>query len=307
MTTPTVPAELEVEELQATTTRRIGKRRLTVRRFMRNKPALGGVVLLLLLVLFALAGPHLTHWKYTDNDFLSLSQGPSASHWFGTDEAGGDMFALTARGLQKSLLIGVMASLGTTIVASVVGASVAYFVGWREKLGMWIIDTLMVVPSFLILAMLVANSTGSNSWLAIVGAFILFGWIGYARVLRSLCMSLREREFVLAAKYMGVSSFTIIRRHLIPNLGSVLIIHTVLGVVAAVAAETGLSFLGIGVKPPDTSLGVLMRNGAGSMLTAPWLLIIPTLFLIALTFSMTLIGDGLRDALDPNSASGGAA
>lgn len=120
-------------------------------------------------------------------------------------------------------------------------------------------------------------------------------------------MSLRELDYVKAAKFMGVGSFNIIVRHLIPNLGSVLVINTVLGVVSAVNQETSLSFLGLGIKAPDTSLGTLLNEGQGLSLTAPWVLIIPALILIALTFSVQLIGDGIRDAIDPYSRSVGKA
>jgi peptide/nickel transport system permease protein len=154
---------------------------------------------------------------------------------------------------------------------------------------------------------MVKGATGTSGWLWLTAALTIFGWVGYSRILRSIALSLREREYVAAARFMGVPSFTILRRHMIPNLGSILIINTVLGVVGAVQAETGLSFLGFGITPPDTSLGVLIRAGSGTLLTAPWMFLEPAALLLALCFSMTLIGDGLRDALDPSSASGGRA
>jgi peptide/nickel transport system permease protein len=204
-------------------------------------------------------------------------------------------------------MIGLIASIGITIVAAFVGTAVAYFEGWREKVGVWIIDMLLVIPTFFLLAIMVTGASGTNGWLWLTAALMIFGWVGYARVLRSIALSLREREYVAAARFMGVRSFTILRRHMIPNLGSILIIHTVLGVVYAVQAETGLSFLGFGIRPPDTSLGVLIRAGSGTLLTAPWMFFVPAGLLLALCFSMTMIGDGLRDALDPSSASSGRA
>lgn len=134
-----------------------------------------------------------------------------------------------------------------------------------------------------------------------------FGWIGYARTLRTLTLSLREREYVRAAKFEGVSSFRIIVRHLVPNLGSVLIINTVLGVIGAINGETALSFLGLGIKAPDTSLGTLLNVGQSSVMTSPWVLLVPSAVLVILTFSVQLIGDGLRDAIDPYSRSVGKA
>ena len=181
------------------------------------------------------------------------------------------------------------------MIAAFVGTAVAYFEGWREKVGVWIIDMLLVIPTFFLLAIMVKGATGTSGWLWLTAALTIFGWVGYSRILRSLALSLREREYVAAARFMGVPSFTILRRHMIPNLGSILIINTVLGVVGAVQAETGLSFLGFGITPPDTSLGVLIRAGSGTLLTAPWMFLEPAALLLALCFSMTLIGDGLRD------------
>jgi peptide/nickel transport system permease protein len=286
---------------------RVPKLTLIARRYARSASAVAGLVLFALLVLLAVAGPFLTRWSYDDLDFLALKQPPGATHWLGTDIVGADMFALCVRGLGRSLLIGLIASLGITVIAAFVGTAVAYFEGWREKVGVWVIDMLLVIPTFFLLAIMVKGATGTSGWLWLTAALTIFGWVGYSRILRSIALSLREREYVAAARFMGVPSFTILRRHMIPNLGSILIINTVLGVVGAVQAETGLSFLGFGITPPDTSLGVLIRAGSGTLLTAPWMFLEPAALLLALCFSMTLIGDGLRDALDPSSASGGRA
>jgi peptide/nickel transport system permease protein len=286
---------------------RVPKRTLIVRRFYRNKPAVAGLAVFVLLALLAVAGPFIAPFDYDDPDFLALKQPPSAVHWLGTDVIGADMFALAVRGLGRSLMIGLIASLGITIIAAFVGTALAYFEGWREKVGVWIIDMLLVIPTFFLLAIMVTGASGTNGWLWLTAALTIFGWVGYARVLRSIALSLREREYIAAARFMGVRSLTILRRHMIPNLGSILIIHTVLGVVYAVQAETGLSFLGFGITPPDTSLGVLIRAGSGTLLTAPWMFMVPAALLLALCFSMTMIGDGLRDALDPSSASVGRA
>jgi peptide/nickel transport system permease protein len=296
-----------IEQEQRVVLQRVPKRTLIVRRFCRNKPAVLGFVIFLVLTLLAVVGPFLSPWQYDDPDFSALKQPPTAAHWLGTDVVGADMFALAVRGLGRSLMIGLIASLGITIIAAFVGTALAYFEGWREKVGVWIIDMLLVIPTFFLLAIMVTGASGTNGWLWLTAALTLFGWVGYARVLRSIALSLREREYIAAARFMGVPSLTILRRHMIPNLGSILIIHTVLGVVYAVQAETGLSFLGFGITPPDTSLGVLIRAGSGTLLTAPWMFLVPAALLLALCFSMTMIGDGLRDALDPSSASTGRA
>ena len=306
MATTNSYAAVEANE-ERVAVRRVPKLTLILRRFLRNKPAVGGVVVFLLLALLAIVGPFITQWGYDDLDFTALKQPPSPEHWLGTDVVGADMFALCVRGLGRSLMIGIIASLGVTVIAAFVGTAVAYFEGWREKVGVWLIDMLLVIPTFFLLAIMVKGATGTSGWLWLTAALTIFGWVGYARILRSVALSLREREYIAAARFMGVPSFTILRRHMIPNLGSILIINTVLGVVSAVQAETGLSFLGFGITPPDTSLGVLIRAGSGTLLTAPWMFLEPAALLLALCFSMTMVGDGLRDALDPSSASGGRA
>lgn len=289
------------------TVKRTSKHRLILRRFCRNKQAVIGVFIVILMILYSIFARYLTEWDYDEPDFLSLKDPPSSEHWLGTDVVGGDLFVLTARGLGRSLMIGFIASIGITVIAAFVGAAIAYVEGWAEKAGTWILDMLLVVPTFFLLAIMVSAAPGTSGWIWLTFALMIFGWIGYARVLRSIAQSLRDREYVAAARYMGVKPLTILWRHMIPNLGSILIIHTVLGVVYAVEAETGLSFIGFGITPPDTSLGVLIRAGSATLQTAPWMFLTPALLLLALCYSMTKIGDGLRDALDPSSESGGKA
>jgi peptide/nickel transport system permease protein len=307
MSTTDVVTAAAARQEQRAALQRVPKATLVARRFCRNKPAVAGLAIFTILALLAIAGPFLTSWNYDELDFRALRQPPSAEHWLGTDMVGADMFSLSVRGQGRSLMIGLIASIGITIIAAFVGTAIAFFEGWRENVGVWIIDMLLVIPTFFLLAIMVTGASGTNGWLWLTAALMIFGWVGYARVLRSIALSLREREYVAAARFMGVGSFTILRRHMIPNLGSILIIHTVLGVVYAVQAETGLSFLGFGIRPPDTSLGVLIRAGSGTLLTAPWMFLVPAGLLLALCFSMTMIGDGLRDALDPSSASSGRA
>ncbi len=287
--------------------RRTGRLALVVRRFLRRPSAVAGVVVLLGLIAFAVLGPHLSPWAHDEPDFLALAQPPSAEHWFGTTTGGSDVFALVARGLGRSLLIGILSSVAITFIAAIIGTAIAFFEGWVERVGMWVLDMLLVVPSFLLIAMITRTAAGTSGWLTLTIGLTLFGWVGYARVLRTLTLQLRELDYVHAARYMGVRPFAIIWRHLIPNLGSVLIINTVLGVVGAVNSETALSFIGLGVKAPDVSLGTILQAGQSVVLTSPWVLVAPSLFLVALTFSMQLVGDGLRDAIDPHSPSGGRA
>jgi peptide/nickel transport system permease protein len=164
---------------------------------------------------------------------------------------------------------------------------------------------LLILPSFLILALV--GSHYSGDWKILIVIFTIFGWMLTARVIWSMSTSLREREYVLAARFMGVSSMRTIVRHLVPNIGSLLIVTFTLGVAATVQAETALSFIGFGVKSPDVSLGAMLADGQNSLSTTPWLFYMPAILVVLLTVSMAFIGDGLRDALDPTSQSGGRA
>ncbi|WP_250646232.1 ABC transporter permease [Microbacterium tenebrionis] len=279
---------------------------LYTRRFMRNKPAVGGIIIFVLLVLFAIIGPLIARYDHIELDFLNLGTGPSADHWFGTTASGNDTFAQVAIGLQRSLMIAVSVSLGTTILSAIIGTAAAYFGGRTEKLTLLVIHFMMVVPSFLILSLLSNRSGGDWRVIALIMIFVT-GWYFPARVVWTTALSLREREYVHASRYMGVGGFRIVLRHLIPNIGSLLVINFTLGIVGAVMAETGLSFIGFGVKIPDVSLGSLIGSGANTITSAPWLFYFPAAALTLLTVSMALVSDGLRDALDPTSAAGGRA
>ena len=249
--------------------KRTGKITLYTRRFFRRPSAVVGLVLLVFLILLALFGSKISKWGYDEPDFTALATPPSAEHWLGTTPGGSDMYAMVVRGLGRSLSIGIVSSISITIIAALVGTAISYFEGWFEQVGMWLLDMLLIVPSFLLIALIVSSATGGNDWLWLAFGMTSFGWIGYARTLRTLTLSLREREYVRAAKFEGVSAFRIIVRHLVPNLGSVLIINTVLGVIGAINGETALSFLGLGIKAPDTSLGTLLNVGQSSVMTSP--------------------------------------
>lgn len=283
----------------------LSKWTLYTRRFMRNKPAVGGVIVLLVLILFSTLGPLLSQYQVDSMDFLALSQPPSATHWFGTNGAGNDTYTQTAIGLQRSLMIAVTVSVGTTILSALVGTAAAYFGGWFERFALLFIHFMMVVPTFLLLS-IISNDSG-GVWWVIAFVMIFVGWFFPARIIWTMTLSLREREYVQAARYMGVRGLRIVTRHLIPNIGSLLVINFTLGIVAAVTTETGLSFIGFGVKIPDVSLGSLIGEGSSSIISSPWLFYFPALVLTLLTVSMALIADGLRDALDPTSAAGGRA
>jgi len=282
---------------------RLGRLRLYTRRFARNRPAVAGVLIFVLLVVYSLLGGLLTRWDWSGQDFLALTQPPGASHWFGTNQGGNDVFAQSVHGLQRSLVIALSVAVMTMVIAAVVGAGAAYLGGRVERWTLAVIHFLLVVPSFLILA-LVSNRVGGD-WRVLIPLLTIFGWMFTARVIWSVSTSLRERDYVLLAEFMGVPSWRIVLRHIVPHLGALLIINLTLGVVSTVLAETSLSFLGFGVKTPDVSLGSLLADGSRTITSAPWLFAFPAGLLVLLTVSVTLIGDGLRDALDPSSTAAG--
>src|SRR5690606_27306693 len=199
----------------------LSKWTLYTRRFMRNKPAVAGVVIFVLMVLYSIIVPLLTPYTIDDQDFLNLSTPPSAEHWFGTNAAGNDNWLQTAVGLQRSLMIAVTVSVGVTVLSAVVGTTAAYFRGRIEQITLIIIHFLMVIPAFLIVA-LVSNDAGGD-WRVISLALIFVSWFFPARVIWTLALSLREREYVDAARYMGVPGMRIVLRHLVPNIGSLLV------------------------------------------------------------------------------------
>ena len=280
----------------------LSRGRLVMRRFLRKKVAVGGLVVLVLLGLFAFIGPHLTQWDYRSTDYNSFLQRPSRTHWFGTTQIGQDVYAQTLRGLQKSLIIGLLTAFFSTGLSAVVGACAGYFGGWTDRVLMWFVDLLLVLPAFLIIAILSPSFRG-KTWLIFVFLLAALSWMITARVVRGLSLSLKEQEFVQAARFMGVPPRKIIFRHLLPNMSSLLIIDATLNVGGAILAETGLSYFGFGVQPPDVSLGTLIADGTRSAITFPWLFLFSGGALIITVLAVSVIGDGLRDALDPNSAS----
>ncbi|WP_194825375.1 ABC transporter permease subunit [Nocardia sp. XZ_19_231] len=278
-----------------------GRRKLVWRRFLRNKPAVVGAVILVLMFVASFVLPPLLQWDYQQMDYKALLKPPSLEHPFGTTQIGQDVLAQTMRGLQKSLIIGFCVAIFSSLVAATAGAVAGLLGGWPDRAIMWFVDLLLVVPSFIIIALFAPRTKGSGSIVILIVLLSVFGWMIAARIIRGLTLSLRDREFVRAARYMGAPTRTVILSHIIPNIASILIIDTTLAVGAAISAETGLSFLGFGVQPPDVSLGSLIASGTKSALTYPWLFLFAGGLLITIVLSANLVGDGLRDAFDPGA------
>jgi peptide/nickel transport system permease protein len=277
------------------------RRTLVWRRFLRNRPAVVALALLVLFFVGCYALPPLLPYSYTDLDYYALQQPPSTDHWFGTNALGQDLLALTLRGMQKSMLIGVCVAFIATAIAAAVGSVAGYFGGVRDPILMWIVDLLLVVPSFIVVAIVTPRLGPSDRVFWLIVLFSVFGWMISSRIVRGMTMSLREREFVVAARYMGVSNWRIIVRHILPNVASLLIIDTTLNVGTAILAETGLSYLGFGIQPPDVSLGTLIADGTQSATVFPWIFLFPAGVLVLIILCANLIGDALRDALDPSA------
>ncbi|TRZ83477.1 MAG: ABC transporter permease [Actinobacteria bacterium] len=284
----------------ATSIERISRGQLIRRRFFRNKTAVFGLWVIGFMFVLAFGGPFFAKWSYAESDFTSLLKAPSKSHWFGTSQVGVDVFAQTVRGLQKSLIIGLLVAVFSTGLSAIVGSFAGYLRGRTDRVIMWFVDLLLVLPSFLVLVILSRFYQGMT-WLLLVVGLTVLDWMISARVVRGLAMTLRERDFVRAAKYMGVPTRTIIMRHLLPNMASVLIIAGTLNVGGAILAETGLSYLGFGVQAPDVSLGTLIAEGTGAAFTYPWLFLFAGSILVMTVLAVSFIGDGLRDAFDPGS------
>lgn len=276
-------------------------RAMLVWRRLRSTPRFWvGGILLLVFVLFALLGNTINIYSPTDQDVFALNQPPSSQHWFGTNTIGQDIYAQTVVGLQKSLLIGIIAGPCASILAAIVGSTAGYFGGRVEVVIVWFINLLLVLPSFFILV-LMAPLLRQLSWMAIVVFLVLFGWMIMAQVVRNQTKAIKDRDFVRAARYMGVSTPRILSRHIIPNVASILIVDATLGVVSAIIAETSLSYFNLGIQKPDVSIGTLLADGSGAAATRPWLFVFPAGVLVLMLFAISLMADALRDAIDPTS------
>jgi peptide/nickel transport system permease protein len=265
---------------------------LVLRRFLRHRLAVASLLVFVLIVVFAFVGPLL--WRYTY--FTSTpdnSQPPSLTHPFGTTGDGKDLLALVMRGTQQSVKISLLIAVASTIW----GAAAGYFRGLTDAVLMRIADLVLILPILAVAAVLAGSSDGSWWMVSLVIAGLVWSYV--ARVVRGVVLSLREREFVEAARALGATDARIIFRHLVPNaIGPIIVAATIL-VASGILIETALSFLGFGVQPPDTSLGILVSEARTAVQTRPWLFYFPGLFIILIALCVNFVGDGLRDALDP--------
>jgi peptide/nickel transport system permease protein len=288
--------------------------RLARRRFQRHKPAMIGLVVLVLLVLYALAGTLFVSEKYANfNDTSLRLQGPSAAHPFGTDSIGRDALARTIYGGQISLLIGLTAVIVETFLGILVGALAGYYGGLVDSILMRITEAMLNIPEIFLLIVMAKYFGGkipelnffgrvfSGSVVVIVLIIGLTSWMYLARIVRAQFLSLKENEFVLAARATGTSNLRIIFLHILPNSIAPIVVSATLGVANAILAEAYISFLGLGVQPPTATWGNMLDGANNYIESAPWLWFFPGLLILLTVLSINFLGDGLRDALDPRS------
>jgi oligopeptide transport system permease protein len=269
-------------------------------RLLANPAALVSSAVLLVIVGLVIAGPWLSPYEY---DFIDLDAdwgaAPSleGSHWFGTDSLGRDVFVRTLQGGRISLVVGLAATLISLVIGVVWGAVAGYLGGQLDELLMRTVDVLYALP-FMFLVILLMVIFGHHLALIFV-AIGLVNWLDMARIVRGQALALRTRDFVLAARVAGRTRGQIIRLHIVPNLLGVVVVYAALIVPQAILVESFLSFLGLGLQEPQTSWGALVNDGAREMESAPWSLVFPAAFLAVTLLAFNLLGDALRDTLDP--------
>lgn len=284
---------------------------MVTRRFFRHRLAMISLAILIFLILAAGVGGRL--WKYSYSDITPEKRvGPTldiipwidgdgfawGDHPFGTDTVGKDMLALTLRGMQKSLQIAFVVAALATLTGVLIGGVAGYFGGRVDTFLMRFVDLMLVIPLIAAGAVLSKQVEGGQWWfLAVILA--TFSWMSLARIVRGEFLALREREFVEAARAVGAPDLRIIFKHMLPNVIGSVIVAATLTVATAILVETALSYLGLGVKAPDTSLGLLVSQNQSAFKTAPWLFWFPGLAIITIALCVNFVGDGLRDAFDP--------
>jgi len=275
------------------------QRQMILRRFLNHRLAVASLIIFIALLMGSLIGGRLWHYGFADRTG-DYSQPPSFKHPMGTDDIGHDVMALVFRGAQKSVQIALLVALLSTTIGTLVGAVAGFYRGRADALLMRFVDLVLTVPSLAILAVLasvVGSKAGGWFFVAIVLAGIT--WAPISRVVRGVFLSLREKEYVEAARALGANDRRIIFRHLLPNALGAIIVNATIVVAVAILTETALSYLGVGVQRPDTSLGLLISDGQGADQTRPWLFYFPGLVIILIALTVNFIGDGLRDAFDP--------
>ena len=270
------------------------------RRLIKNKAALGGAIVLIILFILAALAPWIAPYPYAYQNLDLGASPPSAEHLLGTDILGRDLYSRILYGARISLLVGFVATTVALFIGVTWGLIAGYFGGKIDTVMMRIVDVLYGIP-FIIFIILLMVVFGRNLWLL----FIAIGaveWLTMARIVRGQVLSLKNQEFILAAQAMGVSNLSMFKRHLLPNILGPIAVYATLTIPQVMLLESFLSFLGLGIQPPMSSWGTLIKDGVESMEEYSWLLIYPGLTFTITLFALNFFGDGLRDALDPKTS-----
>lgn len=268
-------------------------------RFFRNKAAVVSLVILSMIVLACVVGPWVLPHDFDAADWDAMSAAPSMAnaHYWGTDEAGRDLLVRCLVGGRISLMVGILATIASVSLGIAWGAIAGFMGGKVDAFMMRIVDMMYAIP-YLLIAILLVTILGREFYLVVI-TITAFSWMDMARIVRGQTLSLRSREYVEAARSIGVSTTRIITSHIVPNLLGIVVIYTTVTVPGVILTESVLSFLGLGIQEPMTSWGVLIQDGTKVMDVSPWILLFPGAMLVTALYCFNFIGDGMRDALDP--------
>lgn len=296
---PTGTAALEAAELTPELTRkRRSQLRIIFDRFFRNRVAVGGMIVLFIVVALALLAPLITAKGAADVPTINQLAGPTPTHPLGTDFLGRDVFARLLFGAQVSLLVGASSMLVALVIGVGLGSISGYYGGWIDNVLMRVVDAVLSVP-YLLLLFVLALIFSNHSVISVVFLIAILAWPATARIVRGEFLALKEREFVLATRTLGAGDLRLMLRHILPNAAGPIIVNATILVGVNIITESVLSFFGFGLNPPLSSWGTMLSESQDYFNSDPWLLYIPGLAILITVLCFNLMGDGLRDALDP--------
>ncbi|WP_125152759.1 ABC transporter permease [Clostridium rectalis] len=268
------------------------------RRLKQNKIAMISLVLLVLIIIMCIVGPYISPHKYSEQNMNLLNQSPNSEYWFGTDNLGRDLFSRLWIGGRVSIAIGIIGTLIEVVIGCIYGGISGYFGGLVDDIMMRIVEVLNSIP-YMIIVIIISVVLGQSGMLSLLIALCITGWTGMARMVRGQVMQLKESEYVLAAQALGANWGKIVMRHLIPNTIGIIIVYMTFDIPGFIFSEAFLSFIGLGIQPPKTSWGAMCSFGQSVMDFYPYQLLFPALAISLTMLAFNLLGDGLRDALDP--------
>ena len=300
LNTKSSPEAAKYTDLSSDIGEKDGIKEKLIRMCRQNHLAAISAAVIVIIILLAIFAPVIAPYGEAQQDLTARLQGPSAAHIFGTDELGRDVFSRILYGARVSLVVGIFPAIISLFIGIVLGLISGYFRGWIDYVIMRFADIMLSFPS-LLLTMVIMYTLGrlGNSIVCIFIALSLVGWASVSRVVRSHTLSLKETEYVEAARSIGVSNWKIMFRHILPNCVPSLIVLYTLSVPSSILSESTLSFLGIGVQPPAASWGLMVNQSKQFLFTQPWLALAPSLAIMIIVLAFNFLGDGLRDVLDP--------